>query len=280
MNSQEKRAALRKLLKGEEALPMPGAFNALCAKMIEREGFRAIYISGAGIANSLGFPDVGLVTLTEAVNYAGYIAKAVNIPTICDADTGFGETENVTRTVAEFEAAGICGVHIEDQEFPKKCGHLPGKTLISTENMVLKIKAAVKGRADKNFLIIARTDAKAVEGFDAAVSRAKKYIAAGADAIFPEALETKEEFERFSQEVGGVLLANMTEFGKTPYFTANEFYNMGYKMVIFPLTAFRVMNKAVEETIKTLKKEGTQKNIIGKMQTRKELYALLDYDGK
>src|SRR3989338_2488562 len=279
MKAEEKLASLRKLLQEKGIVAMPGASNALFAKMIEREGFQALYISGAGIANSLGFPDTGIVTRPEVINYAKYIANAVNIPAVCDADTGFGEAKDVIRTVEEFEAAGISGIHIEDQEFPKKGGHLAGKVLVPVEEMVEKIKAAVKGRHDKNFLIVARTDAKAVEGFDKAVSRSKAYLDAGADAIFPEALESKEEFARFYKEVGGLLMANMTEFGKSPYFSTDDLAAMGYKMVIFPLAAFRAANKAAEAVIRTLKKEGTQKNIITGMQARKELYELLGYDG-
>jgi len=247
--------------------------------LVERAGFDAVYISGAGMANSTaGVPDIGLLSMTEVVRLAGYVANAVAIPAIVDADTGFGGTENVARTVCELEKAGLAGCHIEDQEFPKRCGHLAGKSIVEIEEMVGKIKAAVGARRDLNFMIIARTDARAVEGFDRAVERAGKYIAAGADAIFPEALQSFEEFRDFAKEIDVPLLANMTEFGKSPLLSFHDLMELGYRMVVFPMSAFRVAMKASEEFLRTLKESGTQKDWIDKMQTRQELYELLDYD--
>ncbi|MGR3318323.1 MAG: methylisocitrate lyase [Candidatus Anammoxibacter sp.] len=257
---------------------MPGAFNGISAKLIEDAGFDALYISGAGLVNGVAaMPDIGLLTLTEVQTQAEYIVNAVNIPCIIDGDTGFGEAVNVMRMVKGLESAGIAGVHIEDQETPKKCGHLSGKKLVSPQCMAEKIRAAVEARKDTDFLIIARTDAPGVESLNKAIDRANVYLDAGADAVFPEAMETKEEFVIFRKEVKAPLLANMTEFGKTPYFTVKEFEDMGYNMVIFPLTTFRTMLKTVKDTLEKLKSEGTQKGMIDQMLTRKELYKLLGY---
>jgi methylisocitrate lyase len=218
------------------------------------------------------------LTLTEVAQLAGYIAKAVKIPAIVDADTGFGGAENVARTIRELERAGLAGCHIEDQEFPKRCGHLAGKSVVDVEEMVGRIKAAIGARRDPNFRIIARTDARAVEGFDRAVERAGEYIAAGADAIFPEALQSPEEFRDFAREIDAPLLANMTEFGKSPLLSFHDLMELGYRMVIFPMSAFRVAMKASEKFFRALKESGTQKDWIDEMQTRQELYELLDYD--
>jgi methylisocitrate lyase len=225
-----------------------------------------------------GVPDIGLLSMTEVVMLAGYVANAVTIPAIVDADTGFGGAENVARTVRELEAAGLAGCHIEDQDFPKRCGHLAGKSLVDLGEMVGKIKAAVASRRDRNFMIIARTDARAVEGFDRAVERAGEYLAAGADAIFPEALQSAEEFREFAKEIDAPLLANMTEFGKSPLLSFHDLMELGYRMVIFPQSAFRVSMKASEKFFAALKKTGTQSDWIDRMQTRQELYELLDYD--
>jgi methylisocitrate lyase len=258
---------------------LPGVPNAAMARQVERTGFDALYISGAGMANATaGVPDIGLLTLTEVTQLAGYIAKAVAIPAIVDADTGFGGAENVARTIRELESEGLAGCHIEDQEFPKRCGHLAGKSIVEIEEMVGKIKAAIGARRDPNFMIIARTDARAVEGFDRAVERAGEYIAAGADAIFPEALQGFEEFRDFAKEIDVPLLANMTEFGKSPLLSFHDLMELGYRMVVFPMSAFRVAMKASEEFLRSLKENGTQKDWIDKMQTRQELYELLDYD--
>jgi methylisocitrate lyase len=269
---------LRELI-AKGALMLPGVPNAAMARQVARAGFDAVYVSGAGMANATaGVPDIGLLSLTEVVTLAGYVANAVTIPAIVDADTGFGGAENVGRTIRELEAAGLAGCHIEDQEFPKRCGHLAGKSIVDVAEMVGRIKAAVASRRDPNFMIIARTDARAVEGFDRAVERAGEYLAAGADAIFPEALQNAEEFHDFAKEIDIPLLANMTEFGKSPVLTFEQLANFGYRMVIFPQSAFRVSMKASEKFFAALKKAGTQSDWLEKMQTRQELYDLLDYD--
>ena len=258
---------------------MPGVPNAAMGRQVERAGFDAVYISGAGMANATaGVPDIGLLTSTEVAQLAGYVANAARIPAIVDADTGFGGAENVARTIRQLEQAGLAGCHIEDQEFPKRCGHLAGKEVVDVDEMVGKIKAAVRTRRDQDFLIIARTDARAVEDFDSAVKRAQRYVEAGADGIFPEALQSNEEFKGFAREIEAPLLANMTEFGKSPLLSFQELSDFGYRMVIFPMSAFRVSMKASDEFLRDLKKRETQSGWLDKMQTRKELYELLDYD--
>ena len=275
---KSKAARLRELI-AKGAVTMPGVPNAAMARQVEQVGFDAVYVSGAGMANATaGVPDIGLLTLTEVAQLAGYIAKAVKIPAIVDADTGFGGSENVARTIHELERAGLAGCHIEDQEFPKRCGHLAGKSIIDLEEMVERIKAAVAARHDPDFMIVARTDARAVEDFDRTVDRAQNYLAAGADAIFPEALQSAEEFRDFANEIDLPLLANMTEFGKSPLLSFEELSDFGYRMVIFPMSAFRVAMKASEEFLRALKKSGAQSDWLEKMQTREELYELLDYD--
>ena len=226
MEASLKRKKLKALVR-KGGLMLPGAFNALTAKLIQRTGFKGVYISGAGLNNGAGFPDIGLLTLTEFATMASYIANTTDLPCVCDADTGFGEAVNVSRCVKEMERAGVAGIHIEDQVFPKRCGHLSGKQLIPVEQMVRKIKTAVLSREDKNFFIIARTDARAVEDFDSAVARAKAYAAAGADLIFPEALKDKAEFAAFAKKVKTPLLANMTEFGVSPLLSSKELFKMG-----------------------------------------------------
>jgi methylisocitrate lyase len=258
---------------------MPGVPNAAIARQVERAGFDALYISGAGMANmTAGVPDIGLLTLTEVAQLAGYVVNAVMIPAIVDADTGFGGSENVARTIRELEKAGLAGCHIEDQQFPKRCGHLAGKSLVETDEMVEKIRVAVAARRDPDFLIIARTDARGVEDFPRAVRRAEKYLEAGADAIFPEALQNATEFRDFAKAIDRPLLANMTEFGKSPLLSLSELSDLGYRMVIFPMSAFRVGMKATEQFLRALKESGTQNQWVERMQTRQELYALLDYD--
>ena len=275
MTKKTKSARLRELI-AKGAIMLPGVPNAAMARQVERTGFDAVY---AGMANATaGVPDIGLLTLTEVVQLAGYIAKAVKIPAIVDADTGFGGSENVARTIRDLEAVGLAGCHIEDQEFPKRCGHLSGKSLVDVEEMTEKIKAAVAARRDPDFMIIARTDARAVENFDRTVDRAQQYMEAGADAIFPEALQSEQEFRDFASEIHAPLLANMTEFGKSPLLSFTELAGFGYRMVIFPQSAFRVSMKATEEFLRALKESGTQKEWLDKMQTRKEFYELLDYD--
>jgi methylisocitrate lyase len=269
---------LRELIR-DGCVAMPGVFNAAMGRLVERSGFDAVYISGAGLCNATaGVPDIGLLTLTEVAQLAGYIARAVKIPCIVDADTGFGGAENAARTIEEFERAGLAGCHIEDQEFPKRCGHLAGKSLGAVEDMNEKIAAAAAAKRDKDFLLIARTDARAVENFAKAVERAQSYLAAGADAIFPEALQSEQEFRDFSKEVKAPLLANMTEFGKSPLLSLGQLAELGYRMVIYPQTAFRVSMFAAAQMLRDLKTSGTQSAWIDRMQTRKELYDLLGYD--
>ena len=278
MTRQTKAARLRELV-ANGAIMMPGVPNASIARQVERLGFDAVYVSGAGMANATaGVPDIGLLTLTEVALLAGYIARAVKIPAIVDADTGFGGSENVARTIRELEAVGLAGCHIEDQEFPKRCGHLAGKSLIDLDEMTGRIKAAVAARRDPDFMIIARTDARAVEDFDRTIDRAQQYVAAGADAIFPEALQSADEFREFACKLDVPLLANMTEFGKSPLLSFTELAGLGYRMVIFPQSAFRVSMKATESLLRALKEGGTQKEWLDQMQTRQELYKLLDYD--
>lgn len=260
-------------------IAIPGAFNALTAKIIERLGFQAVYLSGGALSAGAGVPDIGLLTLTEFADEARRLANATSLPLLCDADTGFGEALNVERTVRELEAAGAAGIHLEDQLFPKRCGHLSGKSLIEPEAMAAKIHAAVAAKRDPDFVIIARTDARGVTNFDDAIRRSKLYLAAGADAIFPEALETSEEFARFAREVPAPLLANMTEFGKGPLLTISELGAMGYKMVLYPLTAFRSAMRAAAETLTLLRDAGHQRDALPRMLTRAELYDLLGYTG-
>ncbi len=273
--------ALRDLIE-KRTVAVPGAFNALTALQIERAGFEGVYVSGAGLSAARGLPDVGLLSLAEVASDAAAIAGVVTIPTIVDADTGFGPPLSVMRAVKLFEQAGVAGMQIEDQELPKKCGHLPGKRLVGTGEMVGKIRAACDARQDRDFLIIARTDAPAVEGIEHAVRRAKAYLEAGADAIFPEALESRDEFRSFARQLAGdgtiPLVANMTEFGKTPYLSLGEFEDLGYRLVLFPVTALRVATKAVEQLLLELKMAGTQRRFVDGMQTRQELYDLLRYD--
>lgn len=281
MTSSAARSKKLRDLLAQGTVAMPGAFNALSARLIEREGFDAMYLSGAVLANSVGgVPDIGLMTLTEARDHADHIARSTTIPIIMDADTGYGGSDNAARTVRTLEAVGISGIHLEDQEFPKRCGHLEGKKLVPVEEMCEKIAAASKARTSKDFLIIARTDARGVTGYDEAVKRARLYLDAGADGIFPEALTNTEEFERFAKDMPTILLANMTEFGRTPYLTVDEFADLGYKIVIFPVTLQRIAMKAAQEALQTIKKERTQKSLVDRMQTRQDLYDLIEYQMK
>jgi methylisocitrate lyase len=256
---------------------IPGVWSALVARMAERAGFQAAYLSGAALSASFGVPDIGLLTLNDFVDAARSITPATELPLLCDADTGFGEAVNVERTVQLLEGAGVAGVHFEDQQLPKRCGHLSGKTLVPVEAMVSKIRAAVAARRDPSLVIMARTDARGVTGFDDALSRARQYLAAGADAIFPEALESAEEFARFAQEVKAPLLANMTEFGKSPNLDFATLAGMGYRMVLFPVTALRMGLRAAQRTLAELKEKGNQRDLLPDMLTRQELYELLEY---
>ncbi|MGH7233650.1 MAG: methylisocitrate lyase [Nitrospiraceae bacterium] len=281
MNKITKPRLLRELIT-KQTVVLPGAFNALTAMQIERAGFQAVYISGAGLSAARGLPDIGLLSLTEVTADSASIANAVAIPALGDADTGFGPPLAVMRTVQEFERAGLAGIQLEDQELPKKCGHLPGKRLVAASEMIGKIRAAVAARQDPDFVIVARSDARAVEGLDAAVQRALAYVEAGADAVFPEALESPEEFRAFARglaqrRVEVPLMANMTEFGRTPYLSVSEFEDLGYRLVLFPVTALRMASKAIENTLLELKSFGTQRSLLRSMQTRQELYDLLRY---
>ncbi len=259
---------------------IPGVFNALSARMAERAGFAAAYQSGAALSAGLAaVPDVGLISLTEFVDQARYLSQAVQIPVISDADTGFGEALAVERTVQLFESAGVAGIHLEDQQLPKRCGHLSGKTLVSEREMVGKLKAAVAARSDPSFVLIARTDARGVDGFDAAVSRARAYVDAGADMIFPEALQTADEFAQFAEAVQVPLMANMTEYGKSPLLSFAELSQIGYRAVLYPVTMFRIAMRAVESGLRELAAQGTQQGLLDRMQTRAELYELLGYEG-
>jgi len=276
-SSAEKRAEFRAALKSGRLLRFPGAFSPLVAMLIERQGFEGVYVSGAALAADLGLPDVGLTTLSEVAQRGRAIAGATELPAIIDADTGFGEPMNVARTVREFEELGLSGCHFEDQQNPKRCGHLDGKALVPAGDMVKKIRAAVTARRDANFVIIARTDARASEGLDGAITRAKTYADAGADMIFPEALADESEFEKFRQAVNVPLLANMTEFGKSKLLTTQQLTSLGVNVVIYPVTTLRLAMKAVEDGLAVIAKDGTQAALLDQMQTRAELYELLRY---
>jgi methylisocitrate lyase len=255
---------------------IPGAHDALTARLVQQAGFPACYMTGAGtVAALLGMPDVGLITMTEMVMNARYITRAVSIPLVCDADTGYGNAINVMRTVREYETAGVAGIHLEDQVFPKKCGHMEGKALIPAEEMAGKIRAACEARQDPDFVIIARTDSRAVEGVEAAVRRARLYREAGADVIFPEAPQSRDELARFAAEIRAPLLANMTEFGKTPLVPAAELERMGYRLVIYPASALRVAHRAIEELFAQIKRAGSQEACLDRMAHRQELYELV-----
>jgi len=267
--------ALRELIESEEIIVAPGVFNPISALIAEQVGFKAIYLSGAALTGSLALPDLGIITLDEVIYFTREIAGRVNIPLIVDADTGFGEALNVIRAVKLFEKAGAAAIHIEDQVLPKKCGHLKGKKLLPLEDMVNKIKAAKN--AAKDLVIIARTDARGVSGFEDAVERAIAYVEAGAEIIFPEALYSEEEFKEFARRVDVPLLANMTEFGRTPYFTVDQFKEWGYKIVIFPATSFRASVKTIKMVYETLMREGTQKNILDRLASREEVYKIIRY---
>ena len=269
-------AELRRLIKTSDIIVAPGVYNPAVALLAEKLGFKAVYLSGAALTGSLAMPDLGLITLSELALFTRYITRVIRIPLIVDADTGFGEAINVERTVRELEMAGAAAIQIEDQVLPKKCGHLAGKQLVSPEDMVKKILAAVESRR-KETVIIARTDARGVEGLEAAIERANLYVDAGADVIFPEALHSLDEFRVFAKKVKAPLLANMTEFGRTPYITVDEFRDAGYKIVIFPVTTFRASMKASEEVLRGIKEKGTQSHMLDRLMTRSEFYELIGY---
>ena len=264
-------------------IAIPGAFNALTAMQIERAGYDALYVSGAAISAVRGLPDIGLLSLEQVAGEARTIAKSVAIPVIVDADTGFGPASAIPAAVRSFEEAGLAGMQIEDQQLPKKCGHLAGKELVQTHDMVSKIRAAVESRHDPGFLIVARTDARSVEGMDKAVHRSLAYAEAGADALFPEALQSEREFELFSSAMSkaGIevpLIANMTEFGKSPYLSVSRFGELGYRGVLFPVSLLRIAMRAIERFLADLKEAGSQRDVLQQMMTRAELYELLQYD--
>ncbi|HYC37239.1 MAG TPA: isocitrate lyase/phosphoenolpyruvate mutase family protein [Usitatibacter sp.] len=275
---ERKTTKLRALLARDELLMCPGAYDALTAKAAVKAGFDVVYMTGDGVTGGLtGLPDIGLTTMTEMIMMATNMAAAVPVPLISDADTGYGNAINVMRTIEAFERAGVSGVHMEDQVHPKRCGHISGKRVIPAEEMVGKIRAAVAARSDPDFLIIARTDSRAVTSFEDAVKRGIAYREAGADVIFPEAMLTPEEFARFAREVGGLLLANMTEFGKSPYLSATELRQMGYKMAIYPCASQRVAIKAVLGYYDFLKANGGALAYADRMQTRDEYYEMIGF---
>jgi len=274
-NPSEKRIELKNKLKKQKILKFPGAYNPLTAKLITEIGFEGIYISGAVMANDLGVPDIGLTTLKEVSYRANQISRVSDLPSIVDADTGFGDCK---KTIETFEQLGLSGCHIEDQIDEKRCGHLDNKEIISLAKMVNKIKTAVNAKKDKNFLIIARTDANSVEGIKKTIDRAKAYEDAGADIIFPEAMKDAKEFELIRKNLKVNLLANMTEFGKSKLLSSNELENLGYNIVIYPVTTQRLAMKSVEDGLRTIMNDGHQNNIIDKMQTRKRLYELVEYE--
>ena len=271
----EKRLDFVNKLKKNKILRVPGAYNPLSAKLIEEIGYDAVYVSGGVMANDLGFPDIGLTTLEDVSTRSYLISRVTNLPTIVDIDTGFKSCE---KTIQTFEEFGVTAVHLEDQVAQKRCGHLDNKELISTNEMVNKIKECIKAKKDENFKIIARSDAKNVEGLDKMIDRCKAYIDAGADIIFPEALKDEKDFETVRKELNCYLLANMTEFGKSKLFNYKELENFGYNIVIYPVTTQRLAMKNVEDGLRVIFADGHQNNIIDKMQTRKRLYELVEYE--
>ncbi len=272
-------ARLRAAIEVEQPLQVVGTINAYCALLAERAGFRALYLSGAGVANaSFGLPDLGITTLNDVAADVRRITAASKLPLLVDADTGWGAAFMISRTVRELTSAGAAGCHIEDQVQAKRCGHRPGKALVSTEEMVDRIKAAVDGRSDDDFVIMARTDALASEGLNAAIERIGRYVEAGADMIFPEALTTLDEYKRFAQASAVPILANITEFGETPLLTVEQLHKAGVRLALYPLSAFRAMSAAALDVYQTLRRDGTQQASLERMQTRDELYEVLGYD--
>lgn len=274
----EKRAALRERLASGELLRFPGAFNPLSARLIQDRGFEGVYISGAVIAADLGLPDVGLTTLSEVAGRGQQISRMTDLPTLIDADTGFGEPMNVARTVQSLEDAGVSGLHIEDQVNPKRCGHLDGKAVVDVDTATKRIRAAVDARRDPNLLVMARTDIRAVDGLDASLDRARALVDAGADAIFPEAMRDLAEFEAVRAAVDVPILANMTEFGKSELFTTAQLADVGVNIVIYPVSLLRIAMGAAERGLETLEREGSLRSEVAGMQTRARLYELLDYE--
>ena len=277
ITAAEKRRRLRAALESGRLQRFPGAFSPLVAKLTAEVGFDGVYVSGAVLSADLGLPDIGLTTLTEVCGRGAQIASATDLPTLIDADTGFGEPMNVARTVTLLEDAGLAGLHLEDQVNPKRCGHLDGKSVVDTAEMVKRLRAAVSARRDANLIVCARTDAAGVEGLPAAIERAKAYADAGADLIFTEALRTAKEFEQFRAAVDTPLLANMTEFGKSELLTARQLSDIGYNVVIYPVTTLRLAMHAVEAGLRDIISSGTQAGLVDRMQSRSRLYELLRY---
>ena len=267
---------LKSLIDNNQYVLTPGVFSPLIAMMAEKKGFKSMYFSGAAFSAMKGIPDIGIFTFQELFDAVIEITKMSNLPLIVDVDTGFGEVINVTRTVSDLESIGVAAIQIEDQLFPKRCGHLEGKEIIEANEFAKKIYAAKS--VSKDMLVIARTDAKAVEGIDSAIERAKLYKDAGADIIFPDALETEEEFKLFAESVNGDMLANMTEFGKTPYYPAEKFADMGYKIIIYPVSSLRTALNAISDLFDEIMETGTQVKFVEDMLTRKDLYNLINYD--
>jgi methylisocitrate lyase len=271
-------ARLRAAVDAERPLQVVGTINAYSALLAERSGFRALYLSGAGVANaSFGMPDLGITSLNDVCEDVRRITSATELPLLVDADTGWGAAFNIARTCADLIKSGAGGMHLEDQVMAKRCGHRPGKSLVGADEMVDRVKAAVDGRTDAQFVIMARTDAHAVEGQQAAVERALRYVEAGADMIFAEALATLDEYRQFTRQVRVPVLANITEFGKTPMFTTQELAGVGVRLVLYPLSAFRAMSKAALAVYGAIRRDGTQKSVVDTMQTRAELYEVLGY---
>ena len=258
---------------------MPGVFNALVALMAERAGFEGIYLSGAALSAASGLPDIGLLSMSEFAEQVRVVTAASSLPLLVDADTGFGGPLNLERAVREFERAGAAAIQIEDQNLPKRCGHLSGKSLVSVEEMEQKIRAAASARRDPEFVVVARTDARGVEGFEAAVGRARRYLEAGANVIFPEALESRKEFADFRRAIQAPLLANMTEFGRSPLLSVAELNEIGYRIALFPVTTLRTAMKAAERALGEIHRSGSQGGVLDSMQSRGELYDLLGYEG-
>ncbi len=274
----DKRRIFRERLATGELLQLPGVFNPLSARLIQEKGFDGIYISGAVLAADLGLPDIGLTTLTEVAGRSQQISRMTDLPSLVDADTGFGEPLNLARTVQTLEDAGVSGIHIEDQINPKRCGHLDGKAVVDQDTAVKRIASAVDARRDENLLIMARTDIRGVEGLPSAIDRAKRLVDAGADAIFPEAMKDLSEFEAMRKAIDVPILANMTEFGKSELFTKQQLADIGINIVIYPVSLLRLAMGSAMRGLDTLKQDGNLQNVVSEMQTRAELYELLDYE--
>jgi len=278
LSAKRIRARFRSDLASGRLLRFPGAFSPMVAMLIEELRFEGVYISGGNLSADLGLPDIGLITLTEMAQRGRAISRVTSLPSIVDIDTGFGEPMNVARTISEIEELGMAGCHLEDQVLPKRCGHLDGKDLISTEEMVRKVHIAAEAKRDPNFLLIARTDSRACEGMGKAIDRAKAYVDAGADMIFPEAMVDEKEFEVFREAIEVPLLANMTEFGVSKLLTCSQLEGLGYNLILYPVTTWRLAMKAVEDGLKSILEEGTQAHLIDQMQPRSRLYEILRYE--